>query len=151
MQVRAPRKVRWTWRFFGAKLGLVGDADLRFVSSEGRNYVHGRRGPDLFIDIDRFHETFCADLPAEVAGPMSVSQRPLSGAALSEPATLAGWKDLPTWYMVSERDNAIPPDAERFMANRMDAETETIDGSHVAFIAHPEAAAGLILKAVAAV
>jgi hypothetical protein len=36
-------RIRWTWRFFGATLGLMSDADLRFVSSEGRNYVHGRQ------------------------------------------------------------------------------------------------------------
>ena len=81
---------------------------------------------------------------------MAVSQRPLSAAALTESATIAGWKDLPTWYMVSEHDNAIPPDAESFMAKRMDAVTESVDGSHAAFIAHPDIAAGLILQAVAA-
>ena len=36
------------------------------------------------------------------------------------------------------------------MAKRMNAVTESINGSHAAFIAHPEIAAGLILKAVAA-
>lgn len=105
-------------------------------------------GPDLFINIPDFHETFCADLPREVADPMAVSQRPLSAAAISEPATVVGWRELPTWYMVSEHDNAIPPDAERFMAKRMDAVTEMIDGSHAAFIAHPDFAARLILQAV---
>src|SRR5713226_4219170 len=79
-------------------------------------------GPDLFIKIADFHRTFCADLPDEVAGPMSVSQRPLSAAALNEKATVAGWKELPTWYMVSEHDNAISPEAERFMAKRMNAQ-----------------------------
>jgi pimeloyl-ACP methyl ester carboxylesterase len=106
-------------------------------------------GPDLFIKIADFHETFCADLPDEVAAPMSVSQRPLSAAALTENATLAGWKTLPTWYMVSERDNAIAPDCERFMAQRMRASTVSVDGSHAAFIAHPDIAAALVLKAVA--
>ena len=106
-------------------------------------------GPDLFIKIADFHETFCADLPHEVAAPMSVSQRPLSSAALTENATLAGWKTLPSWYMVSERDNAIAPDCERFMAQRMGASTVSVDGSHAAFIAHPDIAAALILEAVA--
>jgi hypothetical protein len=54
---------------------------------------------------------------------MAVSQRPLSAAAFTESATAAGWKNLPSWYMVSEQDNAIPPDAERFMAKRMEAVT----------------------------
>jgi pimeloyl-ACP methyl ester carboxylesterase len=106
-------------------------------------------GPDLFIKISEFHETFCADLPAEVAAPMAVSQRPLSAAALTEKATIAGWKDLPAWYMVSEQDNAIPADCERFMAQRMNANIETVSGgSHAAFIAQPDIAASLILKAI---
>src|SRR5689334_2467861 len=31
-------------------------------------------GPDLFIKIADFRETFCADLPEELAAPMAVSQ-----------------------------------------------------------------------------
>ena len=108
-------------------------------------------GPDLFIKIAEFHETFCADLPDDVAATMAVSQRPLSAAALTENATKAGWKTLPTWYMVSEHDNAIAPDCERFMAQRMGASTESVDGSHAAFIAHPDVAAALVFKAVASV
>jgi pimeloyl-ACP methyl ester carboxylesterase len=107
-------------------------------------------GPDLFIKIAEFHRTFCADLPEDVAATMAVSQRPLSLAALTEKATVAGWKTMPSWYLVSERDNAIPPDAERFMAKRIGAVTESVDGSHAAFIARPDVAAALILKAVAA-
>lgn len=106
-------------------------------------------GPDLFIKISEFHQAFCADLPASVAAAMAVSQRPLSAAALTETATTAGWKNLPSWYMVSERDNAIQPDCERYMARRMNASVESVSkGSHAAFIARPNIAASLILKAI---
>jgi pimeloyl-ACP methyl ester carboxylesterase len=108
-------------------------------------------GPDLFIKIDQFHETFCADLSEDAAGPMAVSQRPLAAAAFTELASAVGWRDLPSWYLVSEHDNAIPPDCERFMAQRMNAATESVDGSHAAFIAQPEVASGLILKALASI
>ena len=108
-------------------------------------------GPDLFIPISLFHEAFCADLPVEVAATMAVSQRPVSAAAFTEKATVAGWKNLPSWYMVSEHDNAIPPDCERFMAQRANANVESVSGgSHAAFIAPPHVAAGLILKAIQA-
>ena len=106
-------------------------------------------GPDLFIKIEQFHETFCADLGEDVAGPMAVSQRPLAAAAFTEQPTAFGWRDLPSWYLVSERDNAIPPDCERFMAQRTNATTESVNASHCAFIAQPEVASGLVLKALA--
>lgn len=107
-------------------------------------------GPDLYIDKDRFRETFCADVPVDAAEVMFATQRPLSLAALTEEATAAGWKDKPCWYLVSEHDNAIPPDAERFMAERMGAVTEAIAGSHTAFIAQPVAAARFIAQALIA-
>jgi len=108
-------------------------------------------GPDLFIPVSPFQEAFCADLPAEVAATMAVSQRPVSAAAFTENATVAGWKSLSSWYMLSEQDIAIPPDCERFMAKRANATVESVSGgSHAAFIAQPVVAAGLLLKAIEA-
>jgi pimeloyl-ACP methyl ester carboxylesterase len=104
-------------------------------------------GPDLYIQTDKFHETFCADAPTDVADVMAVTQRPVAGAALQEQATAAGWKTIPSWYLVSEQDNGICPEAQRFMADRMKATTETIDGSHAAFIAQPRKVAQFIEKA----
>lgn len=106
-------------------------------------------GPDLYIRKDQFRETFCADVPVDVAEVMYATQRPLSLAALTENATQAAWKTKPSWFLVSRQDNAIPPDAERFMAQRMGAVTEEIDGSHTAFIAQPVRTAGFIKKALA--
>jgi pimeloyl-ACP methyl ester carboxylesterase len=108
-------------------------------------------GPDLYIMKERFRETFCADVPIDLADIMYSTQRPLSLAGLTENATAAGWKTIPSWYLVSERDNAIPPDAERFMAERMIATTRSISGSHTAFIAQPVAVAGFIAEAAAVV
>jgi pimeloyl-ACP methyl ester carboxylesterase len=105
------------------------------------------QGPDLYITSERFRETFCADAPVDAAAVMFATQRPLSLAALTENATAAGWKTKPSWYLVSENDNAIPPDAERFMAERMGATTKSIAGSHTVFIAQPVAVAELIAEA----
>jgi pimeloyl-ACP methyl ester carboxylesterase len=104
-------------------------------------------GPDLYVQKDGFRETFCADVPVDMADVMFATQRPLSAAALNENATAAGWKSKPSWFLVSEHDNAISPDAERFMAQRMGATTDTIDGSHTAFIAKPVAVATFIRQA----
>ena len=104
-------------------------------------------GPDLYVQKEQFRETFCADVPVDMADVMFATQRPLAVAALNENATAAGWKSKPAWFLVSEHDNAISPDAERFMAQRMGATTDTIDGSHTAFIAKPVAVATFIRQA----
>ncbi|MFY4718782.1 alpha/beta fold hydrolase [Streptomyces sp. LaBMicrA B280] len=104
-------------------------------------------GPDLYIRRDRFRETFCADVPVDVARAMCAAQRPLAAAAFSENATAASWRDLPTWYQLARRDNAIPPQAQEFMAQRMKATVQEVDGSHAAFIAQPVRAAALITTA----
>jgi len=111
--------------------------------------VGAAEGPDLYISKQGFRETFCADVPVDVADVMFATQRPLALAALTENATEAGWKTKPSWFLVSEHDNAIPPDAQRFMANRMGATTESIDGSHTAFIADPVRVTAFIKKAFA--
>jgi pimeloyl-ACP methyl ester carboxylesterase len=104
-------------------------------------------GPDLYINEETFREVFCADSTKEQAAIMYATQRPLSAHAFTEPATAAGWTDTPSWYLVSNHDNAIPPDAQRFMAQRMGAVTEAIDGSHTAFIAQPDAVAKFVQSA----
>jgi pimeloyl-ACP methyl ester carboxylesterase len=109
-----------------------------------------KHGPDLYICQEKFRETFCADVPVDTAAVMFATQRPLSLAALTENATAAGWKTKPSWYLVSEHDNAISPDCERFMAERMGATTRSIAGSHTAFVAQPVAVAEFIGEALAA-
>ena len=108
-------------------------------------------GPDLYLASDKFRETLCADVPADLASVMSVTQRPLAGAALGEAATAAGWKAIPSWYLISKQDNAVATECQRFMAGRMNAVTETIDGSLAAFIAQPVRAAEFIQRAAVAV
>jgi len=104
-------------------------------------------GPDLYISREGFKETFCGDSSDEAADIMYATQRPLSAFALTQNATKAGWHDIPSFFLVSAHDNAIPPTAQDFMADRMKATTETIDGSHTAFVSHPDIAAAFIRKA----
>lgn len=59
----------------------------------------------------------------------------------------------PTWFLVADGDQAIPPDAERQFAKRMGATTVEIASNHVAMVSHPDDTAKPIevaAKAVAA-
>ncbi len=104
-------------------------------------------GPDLYIDYELFRETFCADAPVDDAAVMAATQRPVATAVFGEACTAAGWKDRPSWFLVSEQDQAIAPEAEHFMADRMGATKQTIKGSHVAFHTHPVEVAAFISSA----
>jgi hypothetical protein len=52
---------------------------------------------------------------------------------------------------VSQEDQAINPELERFMANRIGAKTTELQASHVSFISHPREVAKLIEAAGSAV
>ena len=50
-------------------------------------------GPDLYVKKDQFRETFCADVPVDMADVMFATQRPLAVAALNENAHCGGLEE----------------------------------------------------------
>ena len=57
------------------------------------------------------------------------------------------WKQLPTWFQVSENDHLIPPAVEHMFAKVMNATTISIPSSHASLVSHPTEIAQLILNA----
>ncbi len=108
-------------------------------------------GADLYIDQGKFHEQFAADVPEAQAMLMAATQRPITQAALAEPAGPPAWHTIPSWHVYGSLDKNIPAAALAFMAERANArEAVVIDGaSHVVMISHPVAVAKLILDAAA--
>ncbi len=104
-------------------------------------------GAEFYIDPASFHEVFCADLPAEQAAVMAVSQRPGADVGFGEPTQNPAWKTLPSWAVVGTADNAIGPTGVRLMAERSGAEVTEIDASHVVMMSQPQAVAEVILTA----
>ena len=82
---------------------------------------------------------------------MYAVQQPLSATALQEVMGVPAWKALPSWYMVADGDQAIPPDAERLFAKRMGATTVEVPTNHVAMVSHPDDVVKLIKTAAEAV
>jgi pimeloyl-ACP methyl ester carboxylesterase len=107
---------------------------------------------DLYITSERFHEQFCADVPAPEAARMAVTQRPVTLEALQEPAGEDPlWKRLPSWFLVAGQDRNIPAALQRLMADRAGARrtVELPTASHAAAVSHPDATARVILEAAA--
>jgi pimeloyl-ACP methyl ester carboxylesterase len=78
---------------------------------------------------------------------LAAVQKPMSLSILNETSGPPAWKQLPTWYQVSEDDHVVPPDAERMFAERINATTLSINSSHVAALSHPDEIAQLIINA----
>lgn len=109
-------------------------------------------GQDLYIQQDKFHDQFAADVPAKDARLMAATQRPIAQAALGEAASSApAWKAVPSWFVYGDGDKNIPPAAQAFMATRAKAvKTVVVKGaSHVVMTSHPDAVAAVIAQAAA--
>ena len=99
----------------------------------------------LFIDKqgfawlpeDDFVNHFAADVDPVKANVMYAVQQPLSAAALGDVMGVPAWKTLPSWYLVADADQAIPPDVERLFAGRMGASTVEVPTNHVAMVSRP--------------
>jgi pimeloyl-ACP methyl ester carboxylesterase len=78
---------------------------------------------------------------------MYAVQQPLATSAFTDVMGTPAWKSLPSWYLVAQNDEALPPDAQRQFAERMGATTVEIPSSHVAMVSHPTEVGELIEKA----
>jgi pimeloyl-ACP methyl ester carboxylesterase len=100
-----------------------------------------------WLPEDDFVNHFAADVDPVKGNVMHAVQQPLAGSALGEVMTIPAWKSLPSWYLVADNDQAIPPDAERLFAQRMGATTVEVGTSHVAMVSHPDDVAQLVKTA----
>ena len=79
---------------------------------------------------------------------MVVAQKPFNASTFVEKSGHPAWKQLPTWYQISESDLMIPPAAQHNFAKQTNATTISINASHSSYISHPDEIAKLIIDAV---
>ncbi len=107
-------------------------------------------GTDTYIDQEKYHQQFAADLRPEQTALMAVTQRPVTQGALFEPSGPTPlWRTVPSWFIFGELDHNIPAGAHRIMAERAGARrsVEIAGASHVVGVSHPEETAALVLEA----
>jgi thioesterase domain-containing protein len=71
----------------------------------------------------------------------------VSATLFSDRTTVAAWRSKPTRYAISRQDRTTSPKLERFLADRMRAETIELDSGHLSMITHAPQITGLILDA----
>jgi pimeloyl-ACP methyl ester carboxylesterase len=104
-----------------------------------------------WLPEDDYVNHFAADIDPVKAKVMHAVQQPLAASTLGDVMGEPAWKSLPTWFLVADGDEAIPPDAERQFAKRMGATTVEIASNHCAMISHPDEVVTLIQTAAEAV
>ena len=109
----------------------------------------GRGGTvtDLYIQREKFHPVFAADVAPDVAELMVATPRPITSDALEEKATAAAWRTIPSWTLVTRQDLAVPAEAQVFMARRAGSEIVEVDASHAVAVSRPGVVADLVVRA----
>ena len=124
----------------------------KFAGTEGQKHI----GPaylanTVWIDPQIFPQVFAADVEPTQARVMAAVQKPTGFGCLGEKSGVPAWKKVPSWYLVSNNDQTINPEAERWMAQRIKATASSIASSHASPVSHPREVADLILTAAQAV
>jgi pimeloyl-ACP methyl ester carboxylesterase len=102
----------------------------------------------LFLDREKFPASFAGDVDPDLAAFMADAQVPWGVEAPAATITEPAWRSKPCSYLVTTEDLMIPPDAQRFMANRANATAVEAAASHSVYISRPEAVAALIETAI---
>ncbi|MFI6359945.1 alpha/beta fold hydrolase [Streptomyces sp. NPDC050743] len=108
----------------------------------------GTTGTDVYVQPDKLHQVFAADLPTSQTNLMGATQRPIALSAFAAKLTGAAWRNKPVYVLVGRQDQAINPALELFEAKRANArKTVEINSSHVSLVSHPQAVKNLIVDA----
>jgi pimeloyl-ACP methyl ester carboxylesterase len=104
----------------------------------------------IWLTEDDFVNHFAGDVDPVKAKLLHAVQQPLSASAFSDVMNVPAWKSLPSWYLVAQDDQAIPPDAQRMFAKRMGAVTVEVPAGHLAMVSQPDEVVNLTEAAAAA-
>ncbi|MGC2309422.1 MAG: alpha/beta hydrolase [Nitrososphaeraceae archaeon] len=104
-------------------------------------------GGFIYLNPEIFRENFAQDVTPDEADLMAIVQKPFNQSNFVAKSGPPAWKELPTWYQISDADHMIPPDVQRTFAQQMNATTLNLNASHASYVSHPNEIADFILNA----
>ena len=104
---------------------------------------------DVYVQPEKFHAQFAADVSASTARIMAVTQRPIVDTAFGEQSGPPAWRSIPSWFIYGTGDKNLPVATTLFMAKRAGARkvVEIKGASHLLMVSHPKETANLIVEA----
>src|SRR5262252_5134424 len=118
-------------------------------SSLGPPVDLGGGAHDVYVQQEKFHDQFAADVSASTARIMAVTQRPIVDTAFGEQSGPPAWRSIPSWFIYGTGDKNLPVATTLFMAKRAGARkvVEIKGASHLLMVSHPKETAKLIAEA----
>ena len=108
----------------------------------------GEHNVDLYLKAGAFAGGFSNGLSDEHTAEYFASQRPITYAALSEPAAAnPAWKTLPSWYVAGTEDHSIAFSTQTWMAERAGSRLTVVNSGHLSMVAEPATVARVIVEA----
>ncbi|MET0714839.1 MAG: alpha/beta hydrolase [Mycetocola sp.] len=121
------------------------DADALFDKAP----FAGEHNVDLYLKPEPFAGGFANGLTKKQSAEYFAKQRPITYAALNEPAGEQAWDTLPSWYVAGTEDHSIDITTQLWMAERAGSTITEVKASHLSMVAEPKTVAKVIKTAAA--
>jgi pimeloyl-ACP methyl ester carboxylesterase len=102
-------------------------------------------------DAAAYAQVMAGDVSPEQVRHLAAVQQPIAAAAFGEPLAHAAWRDKPSWYLITEGDQALPTAVQRKLAALLGARTRQLISSHMSLVSHPQVVADFIEQAAQAI
>jgi pimeloyl-ACP methyl ester carboxylesterase len=103
---------------------------------------------ELYIQPNLFRNVFTGPIAPTLASAMAAAQRPAANACFSEKSAAAAWKSIPSWAVIPDNDQLIPPALQCFMTGRARSQTTTVPGgAHAVMLLHPDLVTRVVIEA----
>ncbi|GLQ97303.1 alpha/beta fold hydrolase [Dyella mobilis] len=137
--------------------GLAPD-DGETVAEVFNRFGHDENAPVLApasdgrigLPPEAFEAAFAQHATRHEQQALAAAQRSISPACITVPVGKPLWRQVPTWYLVAQRDHMIPEKTQRFMADRMKAHIRAYPVDHLPSVTAPGLVAELIFDALQA-
>jgi len=101
----------------------------------------------IWMPEDGFRKAVAHKASADETSIAAAVQRPIAVQCIQEAAPSPAWKTKPSWFLIAEEDRMIPPQTQRFMADRMKAKVRSAQVDHSPMYTNPQLVTDVILEA----
>jgi len=105
----------------------------------------------IHLPNEAFSAAFAPDAGKDELAVLAAVQRPIAIGAITVPMPHPSWRDVPSWFLVAERDQMLPGQTQRRMAERMKAVIRSHPVDHTPLVTAPSLVVGIIAEAAASV